>query len=135
MNEIKVISNNNDWCYYSWEKEIETNKKFAFFKTGLPVSSFKIINKLCGLHYSQRINSKIKIPFKSIWYKNFIKTLNIKKDVDTLLIVYGWSRLSIDLHFFSFIRKKYPKCKLIYMFTNIVSITGSTMFRTINKLI
>ena len=76
----------------------------------------KIINFLCKCHLSHRINSKINLPLKWIWYKALFK--NDFSTNKTLCFVFtpGW----YYPEFFDYLKKKFKKSKFVFYFSDTI---------------
>lgn len=134
MKQYYILGNNSEWCYYSWKGVLDTDKSIHFNNDVVPISGPRIIRFLCKAHFSQRLNMKRRLPFKSIWYKRILNTINIKEDDENYLIIYDRNRLLFDLGFFKYIRKKRPGIKIVYLFSNIVKYTGAYEMGILNDL-
>jgi len=71
----------------------------------------RLMSILFKLHMSQKINRKIQIPFKSIYFKSLINYSFASIDGICFIFVAGWYSKEL----FIWLRKKYPKCKLILL--------------------
>ncbi len=134
MKRYVIIGNDNEWCKAAWEGELKENKSITFFSESIPFTGNSLLKLICELHYSKKINSRFKIPFKRVWYHNFLKTLDINNNDEYIFIIYDWSRLSFDFSFLEYLRKKCRKVKIVYMFTNVVRITGAKYYNILHKL-
>ena len=130
-----VIGNAVEWCKASWYEEIKTNKNLYFLNETIPHLPNRFLRKICNVHYSQKLNKRFNFAGKRIWYKAFSKSLGIKfDDEEYILLVYDWSRLSRDFNFFTYLRKKCKKLKIVYLFTNIAAISGAKMYGVLDEL-
>ena len=125
MKQYYVLGNGSEWCYYSWKGAIDTDSSIHFFNDTIPFKGPKFLKLMCLTHYSQGLNSKMRIPFKRVWYESILRALNINPVNENYLIVYDRNRLLFDLSFFNYIRKKRPGIKVFYLFSNIVKYTGA----------
>lgn len=129
MKRIIVIGNDTQWCYYSWYYYAkEHNIKYYSHEMPLDLSSCFVY--LCRKHFTPRIN----LPFKRIWYPLFIKSLNIKQDEDTIIIIYDRNVLTFEKDFIKLLRKKYSKLRLVYLFTNVARISGASDHNLLDEL-
>jgi len=131
--KIVILGNGEDWC----EKSLTDLKK---------IENVKIINRkylynfnkfLCSLikiHFSYKLNKIINLPFKSIWIKKVLEAIGEENNQNIIFIIYDRSFLSNNKKFLECLRKKYPNCKLVYMFTNIVKISGAGDNHFVSKL-
>lgn len=131
---IVFLGNGTDWCeksligFRNYPKVSVINEKI--------IIDGRIASKLVNLHYSHRINEKIELPFKSIWYRGFDAYINKhhKLTNDTVVVFYDRNRFAYDDGFLSYLKKKYPGMKLAYIFTNIVKHTAAMELGYLHKL-
>lgn len=129
---IVILGNGHEWC----------EKSLADFKN---IENTKIINsifpcekdsipRLLKLHFSDKLNKIITLPFKKLWFPYFAK--NISKDIKKplLIIIYDRNKLANNIQFLEYIKKKYYDVKLIYIFTNIAKISGASRYGFLDKL-
>lgn len=128
-----VQTNGTQWCYNCW-KSVADGNKIRFLEKAMPYTGNSLMYWLCYTHYRFRSPVLRLLPFTSIWYNKFKKTFNIDKDVDTVLIIYDWCFLTKDFKFLKKIRKDYPRLHIVYLFSNIVMVTGARLYRILDKL-
>lgn len=134
MNEnIVVLGSGADWCGYI-TKDFEKNKNSKVINSEFPSSTNRIINFFIRMHFSPKINKLINLPLKRLWFKYFAKNMNIDKKKKIIIIIYDRNRLANNEQFLIYLKKYYSNCKLIYIFTNIVKISGACDNDFINKL-
>lgn len=70
----------------------------------------KILRKLYDIHYDDRINRRIKLPFKSIWYPFYsLHKYNFKKEEEyCVLFMNGSLRNHFERNYLQSVKKKYP---------------------------
>ncbi len=68
-------------------------------------------------HTSEKINKKIKLPFKSIWYKGYLRKVIGGSDGYVFVFSEG-CRQAYDYYFLSWLKNKYSNAKLVYYFLN-----------------
>lgn len=135
MKKYIILGNTSEWCYYSWKNTIEKDKSISFYNDKVPITGSNIIQRISQLHYSMKYNTKErKIPYKSIWNNHIINYLNIDTNHEYYIIVYDWNRLTQNLDFFDTLKRIYPNIKLIYLFSNIVKITGAIYYGILDRL-
>lgn len=128
-----IQTNGTQWCYNCW-KSVSDGNKIRFLDKAMPYTGNSFMYWLCYTHYRFRSPFLRLLPFTSIWYDNFKRTLNIDKDEDTVLIIYDWCFLTKDFKFLKRIRKEYPRLHIVYLFSNIVKVTGARLYRILDKL-
>lgn len=134
MKQYYVLGNGTEWCYYSWKGVLDIDKSIHFFNDGIPFFGPRFLRVLCQAHYALRFNVKRRLPFKRIWYSRILKGLGIDGSMENFLIIYDRNRLLFDLGFFSYVRKKTPGIKIIYLFSNIVKYTGANDWGILGEL-
>lgn len=123
FDKIIVLSNGTEWCRYCWKGALN-RYPITFYNNQLPVKSKKMDEFLQKLF----LRFSFLRPLLSFY---FYILLGIKKNEKTLVIVYDWNILTKDPNFMRRIRKD---CKLVYLFSNIVKITGATKYNILNTL-
>ena len=82
------------------------------------------------------LNPKVPYCLQSFFFKQVAKTsfpVDIKEKF--IVVFFDWNRLGASRHFLRFIRAHYPNVKMVYIFTNIVKISGATIkYHTIDDL-
>lgn len=102
---IVFLGNGTDWC----EKSLigfRNNPKVSVINEKIIIDG-RIASKLVNLHYSHRINEKIELPFKSIWYRGFDAFINKhhKMTGNTVVVFYDRNRFAYDDGFLSYLKK------------------------------
>ena len=130
MKNYIVLSGGFDWCYYCWKDYLDTHDNVKFYKRRLPVEYpqpfFKIIQNI------YHPNSHVFL--RPIIRPLFLHLLSLKKNSKNVIIFYDWNYMPTDKKFLDAIRKKDPNVKLVYVFTNIVKLTGAKKWRILDKL-
>ena len=124
IEHFAIIGNGRDWCKWCLT-DFEKREDTTLVNSYLPCPSKGVLSKLARFHYSVRLNKVFNFPFKSVWYKLFCKTLKLNRNENTVLIIYDKSRLVNDRKFLSYIKRTYKRTKLIYMFTDVVRLSGA----------
>lgn len=77
---------------------------------------FKFLNFLCKCHLSHRVNSRINLPLKWIWYKSMFR--DDFDNSNTLCFVFtpGW----YYPEFFKYLKRRYSKCKFVFYFSDTI---------------
>lgn len=125
MKKIVVLGNGMDWC----EKSLSDLKKIKDVKlinNVLPCNMHSLEGVLAKIHFSLKINRVLNLPFKNIWFKAFAQNICEDRNAELILVIYDRNRLANYIPFLRFIRKYYTNCKLVYMFTNVVRISGAS---------
>lgn len=134
MKQYYVLGNGAEWCYFSWKGALDIDKSIHFTNGSIPFSGPRFLKRMCFAHYSRRFNNKRRLPFKRIWYSRILKGLNIYSGDENYLIIYDRNKLLFDLNFFNYVRKKNPRIRIAYLFSNIVKYTGALNMGIVNKL-
>ncbi len=134
LNRVIVLSNSTEWCYYSW-KGVLSDKNICFFRDGIPLKSEGLLKKIWIKHFfTLKKDSTCKYPLRSIWYQRMCNDMGLNESGNFTIITYDWNRLAIDQFFYLYIRRNYPNVKLVYLFSNIVKITGANTYGYLNDL-
>lgn len=76
----------------------------------------KLLQKIFRIHFSFRINNKIRLPFKKIWYP-LLDRCNNNSDCDGIYIFQiSWYYPG----FFKYIQKKHPNSKVVIYFSDTI---------------
>ena len=129
MNKFLVISDNVARRKLSRSGLIDSRKNFCFFNEN-SIFEGSLLNKLCKLHFSYKLNKYVKLPFKFIWYKRILRKMGIKdiQNEKVYLFFYDRCRLTVDLCFFTYLKRKRPDIKTFYLFSNIESFSGANSY-------
>ena len=128
-----LIGNGQEWCYYSWIEFVKANKScISFYNSIIPIANSKFFTNLCYRYFTRGKKSIKGRFFYRFCYWLIYKTL-VSKDTRFLLI-YDWSQYTKDLELFSYIKTKNPKITLVYLFSNIINISGAKKFEILNCL-
>lgn len=128
-----ILSNGNEWCYYSWRGYLSKHPEVDFLRDGNPIRRNRLFKWLWKKHFSPR-RGKFLSFFRKLWHPFIVKGLRLSREEKTIFLTYDWNLLTTDLGFYKAIKKKYPNVTLVYMFTNIVRFTGSTSYGILNNL-
>lgn len=91
-------------------------------------SSF--VRRIYNIHNSIKHNSKIKLPFKSIWYPIlYTKTFNSKKPI---CFVFGSTNIPIG--YYSYLKKHFSECKIVKVHRDLLKITHQNPEYTEKKM-
>lgn len=122
--KIVFLGNGQDWCL----KSLNDFKQYE----NVEINNFKylsdlnrVLNLFAKIHFSHKLNRIINLPFKSLWFKKIADGINAEYNDDIIIIIYDRSLFANNIKFIKYLRKRFPKCKLVYMFTNIVKISGA----------
>ena len=123
--KIVVLGNGQDWCEKSLT-DLKKMKNVKILNSKYLYDFNKVSSFFIRIHFSYKLNKIVNLPFKSIWFKKVIKSIGEKNKENIIFIIYDRSFLSNNKKFLKQLRKTYVNCKLVYMFTNIVKISGAT---------
>ncbi len=133
MAKVVVLGNGNDWCELSLSSSsILDNVKII--NSSLPYDVNRILSQICKLHYSQTIERYFEMPCKSAWFGYFANYMCSDKDAEIIVIIYDRHRLANNTAFLNYLRRHFSKIKLIYLFTNIVKISGAILNSFVEEL-
>lgn len=75
-----------------------------------------VLSKVCHFHLSSSVNSRVRLPFKRIWYKGILKKL--PQNVASCIVINAHLYSFGDKHLLSYVRDNYPKCKIVFLFSD-----------------
>lgn len=79
------------------------------------------LKKLFLIHNAWPLNKVVELPFKKIWFKRIIKKFDFQDEDNIYFLLYESFHLTYSISFLKYLRRKFPKAKLCYMFSNPVS--------------
>lgn len=106
----------NDFYMASY-KDIMLNDAAEYHKEFLDTSS-EIIRKFFGVHFG-RVNNSISLPFKSFWNPWILRPRNLTEKKICFILFSNYTKF-IDTGLFDYWRRKYPGCKLVLFFQDLV---------------
>lgn len=132
--KLIILGNGVDWCEKSL-KEISKFDNIYLNNKKIPVNG-KFKNKIAKVFFSQKLNRKIKIPFKSFWYRDIKRYIRNHVDIDDELciLIYDHNAFGGEITFLNFLKKEFKNIKLAYIFTNIVGISYASSNNFVEKL-
>lgn len=85
----------------------------------------RFLNFLRKIHWSNKINSIINLPGKTLWIKlrlkKYQKLLNINKSDNIIFIILGCNYLMEKIGFSACVKHFFPNSKIVYFFCDLVS--------------
>lgn len=90
--------------------------------------------RVCNVHRSVRLNRIINIPFKSIWYKYYLDYNKISVKDDVYFVFFEGNQLAYDKAFILYLRKKYPRSKFVFRYTNMKYELNEWTFSFVEKV-
>lgn len=69
-----------------------------------------LLRFLYAVHHAERINQKIRLPFKRIWYPLYFKN-TFKNNKPMCFIIHS----TLPFGYFKYLKKNYPGCKLVLL--------------------
>lgn len=119
-----ILGNGSDWCELALT-DFKQRSDAKVINTALPISPDYLAGKIARIHYSIKVNQMLNLPLKSMWFPLFAKTISEHKNEPVVIIIYDRNRLGNNPEFLSYLRNYYSECTLVYMFTNVVRISGA----------
>ena len=109
---IIILGNGLEWC----EKSLSDFKKVPNTKIINKLFPYKskIVRKFLNVHFSDKLNKKKSLLFKSKWFPYFVKCMSTDRDTPLLIIIYDRNKLANEAKFLSYLRKYYKDVKLVY---------------------
>ena len=82
-----------------------------------------ILRKIHFLHNSEKINSRLCLPFKSLWFKNYLNkdAQQINEKPLCFVFMFVWVYRKFIQEYILYLKKKYPNAKFVCYYTDIVS--------------
>lgn len=77
-----------------------------------------LLGKINLYHTSEKANRYFKLPFKFLWYKNYLKNIPNDHEGEWIIIFAEGCRLAYDIDFLKWLRKKYRNVKIVFYFLN-----------------
>lgn len=130
MKNYIVLSGGFEWCYYCWKYYVATHDNVRFYRHRFPLECPQILIKIIKKIYHPSGYRFLRPLVRPI----LLYSLPLNKDRENVVIFYDWNYLSTDKKYLDGIRKIDPQVKLVYVFTNIVKITGANKWGILNKL-
>ncbi|SDH60246.1 hypothetical protein [Halanaerobium congolense] len=97
------------------KKFLEKDNVIVCKKIKGPISNF-----FHKIHYSMRINTKIRLPFKKIWYKKYLNYNRIKTNSKKIFLFIEGTNIAYDYKFLEFLKNQYINVKFVYYFVNTI---------------
>lgn len=79
-----------------------------------------ILKKLFRLHWSYRINQKIRLPFKRIWFRRIYRQ-KFPKDLPLCFVYMGGNNIRFDGGLCDYIRKKNPNNRQVILHNDLIA--------------
>jgi len=127
-----ILANSLEWCKYSWLGALK-DKNIHYIHDPHPFKRGSLMNFLWKIHY-HFWGKHFFLPFKSIWYKAMLKSYGLTPDEQNRIILYDRNILSTDFHFWAYVRNALPDVKIVYLFSNVVRVSGASDYGIIEKL-
>ena len=130
MKNYIILSAGFEWCYYCWKPYIDTHTNVWFYKDRFPVHLPAVFMKVLIKIYHPFGYRLLRFLIRPI----LLRRMPLIKVAENIVIIYDWNYLATDIKFLQDLRKRAPNLKLIYVFTNIVKITGANKWGILGQL-
>ena len=90
-----------------------------------------ILQKLFHYHWSYRVNRKINLPFKCLWFKKMYHQ-NFIRNLPLCFVYYGGLNLLYDRGFTEYVRKQNPSNRQVILHEDKVDKGGKTDYKTLH---
>ncbi len=123
MERIVILGNKTEWC----DLALSDRKKYSnitFYNFNYPCRANSLQYKIARVLLSPALNKKVKLPFHGLCYSGFCKNM-FQKDETGILLIYDRNILANNREFLQYMRKHRKNVKLVYMFTNIIRLSGA----------
>mgnify|MGYP001851809462 CR=1 FL=1 len=131
--KIVVLGNGQEWCECALT-DLENSGEGKVINTVLPYNTRSLLYKFALLHFSKKINDIVNLPFKNKWFPLFADYICDDESSELLILIYDWNKFANNKDFLYYLRCKFRNCKLVYVFTNIVNISGANRNNFLNRL-
>lgn len=108
----------SDYWYSILGKEIFNSEHSRVYLHGTNASWLKKL--LFHYHWSYRLNSKIKVPFKSLWYKD-IYNQDFKNYLPIAFVFVGGNNIRYARDFCEYVKKRNSENKIVVMHSDIIA--------------
>ena len=118
MNKFFVVVNNakkDSWADWIWR---DINKQAAIFLDNNTLKNNSLIWKLKRVHFSNKLNSKIRIPFKGIWNKTLCIQPNDLNEEDRNYIIFQ-GNVKFSPSYIKYLKSKKNTCIILYLYDTI----------------
>lgn len=89
---------------------------------------------VCNIHRSVKLNRIINMPFKSIWYKYYLDYSKLSVSDKIFFLFFEGNQLAYDKAYILYLRKKFPKAKFIFRYTNMKYSLNEWTFAYVEKV-
>ncbi len=113
-----VFFNVSDPCYDPVLWPLEKHSFVKVYKYA--IDSSPLINKLFFLHWSKKINKKIKLPFKKAWFKRIIQQ-PFENDKPCCYVFLGGKYLCEETALYRYIKSLNPQNKAVVLCGDLIS--------------
>ena len=116
MKEI-IFVGSTDPVLHQMYKDLEVNTSILY-QRGIKNFNNKFLKFIFKICFSKKINNYISIPFKQKWFE-YIFPKNIIISDSALFIFTKDNFKYLELGFAKYLKKNYPRCKIILLFLDI----------------
>ena len=111
MPNFAILTNDNGYQRYTKIAAELGNASVPKIKNGIE-------KKLFEFHNAEPLNRFFELPLKSIWFKKCIDDVKLKANDENYFILYESFHMTYSKKLIKHIRRRYPKSKCIFLFTN-----------------
>lgn len=115
-----ILGSSADYYSVTYDEIISGNIKSARYIAGRTDSGSVILNKLCRLHTSQKINRTIHLPLQNIWYPLYYRN-SFDSNKPICFIIFAGRKYQMNAGYISYLRKKYDNCKIVLYCQDLIS--------------
>lgn len=77
-----------------------------------------LINTIRNIHTSMKLNKRFRIPFQGIWKHTYFEEKKLSEDDECVFLFEEGNKQSYDADYLMYIRRKYKKAILIFLYWN-----------------
>ena len=114
----------DDWDLYKHSYSDLFDKPFARYYPS-PVEAVGKLATLHKIHFSEKVNNVIPLPFKGLWNKAYFKEDFQEKKQLCFVFFWRWASIADQSGYLRYLRNKYTGCKIVLFLQDLVEKRGS----------
>lgn len=122
-----IFSNAQEWCISSWSG-VSSLENVCFFKSMIPG-----YGKTMSFLWLASIKLKLRF-FRRLLYPFICNRISCESEDIPVFVFYDWNVLTYDTKFIVYLKNKFQNSTFVYLFSNVVKITGANHFGILDSL-